>query len=119
MVFGEWTSLLCFNTCLFPFIPLRSQSFTHPTDISLSTSYGLSTDLGAEITEILNRLVSTSIQGQEYWSGLPCPPPGDLPDPGIEPGFPLDFENPLEKGMETHWSILAWRIPWAEEPGGL
>ena len=25
---------------------------------------------------------------QEYWSGLPCPPPGDLPDPGIEPGSP-------------------------------
>ena len=23
---------------------------------------------------------------QEYWSGLPCPPPGDLPDPGIQPG---------------------------------
>ena len=22
---------------------------------------------------------------QEYWSGLPCPPPGDLPDPGVEP----------------------------------
>ena len=25
---------------------------------------------------------------QEYWSGLPCPPPGDLPDPGIRPGSP-------------------------------
>ena len=25
---------------------------------------------------------------QEYWSGLPCPPPGDLPDPGIEPRSP-------------------------------
>ena len=24
----------------------------------------------------------------EYWSGLPCPPPGDLPNPGIEPRFP-------------------------------
>jgi len=24
---------------------------------------------------------------QEYWSGLPCPSPGDLPDPGIEPAF--------------------------------
>ena len=24
---------------------------------------------------------------QEYWSGLPSPPPGDLPDPGIEPAF--------------------------------
>ena len=28
-------------------------------------------------------------------------------------------EDPLEEGMETHSSILAWRIPWTEEPGGL
>ena len=27
--------------------------------------------------------------------------------------------DPLEEGMTTHSSILAWRIPWAEEPGGL
>ena len=26
---------------------------------------------------------------QEYWSGLPCPPPGELPDPGIEPSSPV------------------------------
>ena len=31
----------------------------------------------------------------------------------------LDQEDPLEKGMGTHSSILAWRIPWTEEPGGL
>ena len=30
----------------------------------------------------------------------------------------LDGEVPLEKGMATHSSILAWRIPWTEEPGG-
>ena len=30
----------------------------------------------------------------------------------------LGWENPLEKGMATHSSILAWRIPWTEEPGG-
>ena len=29
------------------------------------------------------------------------------------------WEGPLEKGMATHSSILAWRIPWTEEPGGL
>ena len=29
------------------------------------------------------------------------------------------WENPLEKGMATHSSILAWRIPWTEEPGQL
>ena len=120
---------------------------------------------------------------QEYWSGLPCPPPGDLPNPGIEPRSPtlqvdslplalpekshdlseicpnplfkrqrkkkirtdhdckyckisvaqtikkppamqetwvwsLGWEDPLKGGMVTHSSILAWRIPWTEEPGG-
>ena len=29
----------------------------------------------------------------------------------------LDQEDPLEKAMATHLSILAWRIPWTEEPG--
>ena len=31
----------------------------------------------------------------------------------------LGWEDPLEKGMATHSSILAWRIPWTEEPHGL
>ena len=37
-------------------------------------------------------LPGSSVHGgfsrQEYWSGLPCPPPGDLPNPGIKPGSP-------------------------------
>ena len=31
----------------------------------------------------------------------------------------LGQEDPLEKGIATHPSILAWEIPWTEEPGGL
>ena len=31
----------------------------------------------------------------------------------------LGQKDPLEKGMATYSSILAWRIPWTEEPGGL
>ena len=31
----------------------------------------------------------------------------------------LGLEDPLAKGMATHSSILAWKIPWTEEPGGL
>ena len=31
----------------------------------------------------------------------------------------LGSEDPLEKGMATHSSILTWRIPWTEDPGGL
>ena len=36
-------------------------------------------------------------------------------DPDLTPGW----EDPLEGGVATHSSILAWRIPWTEEPGGL
>ena len=31
----------------------------------------------------------------------------------------LSWEDPLEEGVAIHFSILAWRIPWTEEPGGL
>ena len=34
-------------------------------------------------------------------------------------GWILGQEDPLEEGMATHSGILAWRIPWTEEPGGL
>ena len=72
------------------------------------------------------------------------PSPGDLSDIGIEPRSPalqetslvaqmvnnlpavqetwvrsLGQDNPLEKGMATHSSIISWRIPWTEEPDGL
>ena len=102
---------------------------------------------------------------QEYWSGSPCPLPGDLPDPGMEPASlmspalagrffttntsweaqisymytyiwassvaqtvknlperqetriqSLGGEDPLEKAKAANSSILAWEIPWTEEP---
>jgi len=31
----------------------------------------------------------------------------------------LGREDPLEKGMATQFSILSWRVPWSEEPGGI
>ena len=42
-------------------------------------------------------------------------PPANEGDSGSIPGS----EDPLEEGMATHSSILAWRIPCTEEPGGL
>ena len=65
------------------------------------------------------------------WCLLPCVVTHGLPwwlsnkdsacsagDPG-ERGWSLDQEDPLEEGMATHSSALAWRIPWTEEPGWL
>ena len=72
----------------------------------------------------------------EYWCGS-LSLLGDFPNPGIElksmvaqtvknpPAMretwvlSLGQEDPLEKGMAKHSSILAQRIPWTEEPGGL
>ena len=42
-----------------------------------------------------DKLQSMGFSGQGYWSGLPCPPPGDLPNPGIEPRSPTLQEDPL------------------------
>ena len=39
-------------------------------------------------TVALQAPVSMGFSRQEHWSGLPCPPPRDLPDPGIEPASP-------------------------------
>ena len=39
--------------------------------------------------------LSMGFSRQEYWSGLPCPPSGDLPNPGIEPGPPPSQMNSL------------------------
>ena len=43
----------------------------------------------------------------------------NLPDVQETRVWSLGWEDHLEKGMATHASIFAWRIPWTEEPGGL
>ena len=48
---------------------------------------------------------------QEYWSGLPCPPPGDLPDPGIDPGIePKSLLSPALAGR-LFTSTATWFNP--------
>ena len=52
---------------------------------------------------------------QEYWSGLPCPSPGDHPDPGIEPGSaalqadPLTSEPPEKPNFWRHFQIYKYK----------
>ena len=55
---------------------------------------------------------------QEYWSGLPCPPPGDLPNPGIEPTSPVSpvlaggffISVPPEKPHLSSLSLLIYLV---------
>ena len=56
---------------------------------------------------------SMGFSRQQYWSGLPCPPPGDLPDPGIElvsPALQVDF-LPLSHCRNPSYDYGGWQIP--------
>ena len=65
--------------------------------------------------------LSMGFPRQEYWSGLPCSPPGDLPDPGIEPGSPAlqadsllsEPPDPTQSGS-GHFSV-GWLLPSQKE----
>ena len=60
------------------------------------------------LTVAYQALPSMGFSRQEYWSGLPFPSPGDLPDPGIEPGSPalqadaLPSEPPGKQEEDSH-----------------
>ena len=84
------------------------------------------------VSSLFSRWGKSSDGGGGLWSGLECsragfdPRSAQLPSVGKEsacnagdPGSILGQEDPLEKEMATHSSILAWRIPQTEEPGKL
>ena len=55
----------------------------------------------------------------EEWTSMVAQMVKNLPPMQETQVQSLGQEDPLEKGIATHFSILAWRIPWTEEPGGL
>ena len=50
--------------------------------------------------------LSMEFSRQEYWSGLPFPSPGDLPEPGIEPGSPALQANSLPTELQGKTNIM-------------
>ena len=54
-----------------------------------------------------------------HWASLMARTVKNLPAMQETQVLSLGWEDPTEKGMAIHSSILAWRIPWTEEPGGL
>ena len=62
--------------------------------------------------------LSMGFSREEYWSGLPFPPPGHLPNPGIEPGSPafhedsLPSEPPGKQSSLTCWGVIRALLTW-------
>ena len=74
----------------------------------------LSCDILSFLLYLLKGSDCSEVKASARNAGDPGPIPGS--DPWVRS---LGREDPLEKEMATHSSILAWRIPWTEEPGGL
>ena len=55
--------------------------------------------------------LSMGFSRQDYWSGLPCPPPGDLPNPEMESKFPMSLA--LAGGFFT--TSTTWEVPGAQQ----
>ena len=75
------------STILFPF-QFDSESGLRPLILPLFSRSIVSDSLATPWTVACQSLVSMGFSRQEHWSGLPFSSPGNLPDPGIEPGSP-------------------------------
>ena len=93
---ATWLILFCFCTTHSPTSPPPNYFEANPRRIiisSLNTSLCcavlshsvVSDSLGLRVLQFTRLLCPWGFSRREYWSGLPCPPPGDLPNPGIEP----------------------------------
>ena len=100
-VAGRVTLCLCLDKLLKCFVPVCMLSrFSHILFFAILCTVPCQTPLSMEFSR------------QEYWSGLPCPPPGDLPDPGTEPAAPSLQANSLllqSKVPEVLYFVLFYR----------
>ena len=113
--------ILCFYTFTFPTHSLLSQHFTSKdkdtgactrfqhVQVRIFSEYGLATPVLCLDAQSCPTLL-WGFSRQEYWSGLPCPSAGDLPNPGIEPRSPTLQEDSLPaelpgKPLETPQSV--------------
>ena len=71
------------------------------------------------LTVIISILTGLALICRLLWASLVAQTVKNLPATWVTWVRFLGWEDPLEKGVATHSSILAWRIPWTEEPGEL
>ena len=103
---------LCEIPCIFLEGEKKWKTYIKVTRVSQATQ-----NLKKYINSISVKNTSTCIQ--EYWASLVAHTVKNLPAIQETRVQLLGQEDPLEKGVATHSSILAWKIPQTEEPGGL
>ena len=103
----------CHSELQFPVVKQRQSSFSCILDRSMNTSLINFTSIYIIISLLMQPFVS------QLQASLVAQMVKNLPALYETRVRSLGWEDPLEEGMATHSSILAWRIPWTEEHGGL
>ena len=87
----------------------ESQLITNIDGACIQSHFSCVQPFAALWTVACQASLSMGFSGQEYWSGLPCPPPGVLPNPGIEPA---SLMSPTLAGRffttDTTWEAHRW-----------
>ena len=78
-----------------------------------------SVGMGVNMGTYAHTLILLKLNCGNYWTSLVAQTVKNMPAMQETRVLSLGQEDPLEKGMATHSSILAWRIPWTREPGRL
>ena len=95
------------NTILSPFNFLNTLVKNHVSVLSHFSR----TQFCATLQSVVHQTpLSMGFSKQEYWSSLPCPPPGDLLDPGIKPA---SLVSPARAG-EFFTNSATWEVPWQD-----
>ena len=106
---------------MFQSCPSHSFSVQHfvPLNTGLEIEKSAAWREQQEMLEYIYIYISICIYPERLWASLVAQMVNNLPAMLKTEVRSLGREDPLEKGMATHSSILAWRIPWTEEPNGL
>ena len=102
IILKEGSCFCIFPSLLFPFLPPKKNGqcipLRHPSlleSMCCAESLRCVWLFKTPWTVARQAPLSMGFSRQEHWSGLPCPPPGDLPDPGIEPRSQLLLRDSL------------------------
>ena len=117
----QWLWLFCFCICLLVslLVSLHFQVKFLFLRISLLCSCSVSSvvsDFVTLWTVACQAPLSMGYSRHEYWSGLPCPPPGDIPNPGMEPGISYIYLNWQAGSIALGRPHFSWALAkWGQE----
>ena len=119
----------CSDSSATPSFPSQPEaiSILVPSTPTHSTDQTTVTQTGRDAGERCQAPLSMGYSRQEDWSGFPCPPPGDLPHPGIEPASPLapalqpayghvQCKRRRRHGFDPWVGKIPWRRAWQPTP---